>query len=331
MTYYEVLQVLPTASPEVIKTAYRTLARKYHPDLFRKDEKYAEEKMMQLNEAYRVLSSPDLRQQYDNLLQKEKEQSGQSKQNYQVYQSKVVYQPYQSSQVKQTSQSSQQPQTQNSPSVSKKQPSSAPKEQASSAPPKRKIPILGAALIILLVAALVVLAIDENAQKGNVDAAPTLSVASTPKRETPSTAKPATTLPTKPTSFTIKPTIPPAEIPQSGEFLLGAEYSDGSKLTVTASSDSSYLVKLKTSSGDDFLSFYVRAGERVTVGVPADYFYVYFASGSTWYGEELLFGEDTYYSKDDELLNFANYSYEYTLYPVTSGNFTETPIDPDEF
>ena len=34
MTYYEVLQVMPTASPEVIQMAYKALAKKYHPDVF---------------------------------------------------------------------------------------------------------------------------------------------------------------------------------------------------------------------------------------------------------------------------------------------------------
>ena len=69
MTHYEVLQVVPTASPEIIKVAYRTLALKYHPDTYPGSPWYAEQKMKELNEAYRVLSSPYLRQEYDQLLQ----------------------------------------------------------------------------------------------------------------------------------------------------------------------------------------------------------------------------------------------------------------------
>lgn len=70
MTYYEELEVLPTASTEVIKMAYKALARKYHPDIYSGDKKFAERKMAKINEAYSVLSSPIQRQEYDRLLRK---------------------------------------------------------------------------------------------------------------------------------------------------------------------------------------------------------------------------------------------------------------------
>ena len=75
MTHYEILQVMPTAAPEVIRMAYKALASKYHPDVFQGDKEYAETKMKQINEAYRVLSSPASRQEYDNMLQREREQA----------------------------------------------------------------------------------------------------------------------------------------------------------------------------------------------------------------------------------------------------------------
>ena len=119
--------------------------------------------------------------------------------------------------------------------------------------------------------------------------------------------------------------------PQSGAILSGAEDFNGSEITIKASTVNSCVVKLKTTSGIDRLSFYVRAGDTVTVGVPAECLYVYFASGDTWYGKNLLFGEDTYYSMDDELADFTQYTWEYTLTPITNGNFSETPIDASEF
>ena len=119
--------------------------------------------------------------------------------------------------------------------------------------------------------------------------------------------------------------------PRSGEILLGQEAFGESELTITASGGSSCVVKLKTSSGRTRLSFYVRAGDTVTVGVPAEYLYVYFASGKTWYGETHLFGSKTSYSMDDEIKDFTQYTWSYTLYPVTNGNFSETPIDPEDF
>ena len=64
--YYQVLGVTPKATGEDIKKAFRTLARKYHPDVA-KDKKTAEEKFKELNEANEVLSNPESRQKYDQL------------------------------------------------------------------------------------------------------------------------------------------------------------------------------------------------------------------------------------------------------------------------
>lgn len=268
MTHYEVLQVIPTASPEVIRMAYKALASKYHPDVFQGDKGYAETQMKQINEAYRVLSSPASRQEYDSMLQRAREQAYQSYQTYQA------------------------PQTQRQ------------------APAKKKSGCLSSLLAVILALAFPIgLMLLDDA--GTFDS----------KQEVVETQPP-------------KPTTPPpapVSAPRSGSILTGKEYVDGSELTITADSGSSCVVKLKTSAGVERLSFFVRAGDTVTIGVPAEYLYVYFASGETWYGRQLLFGDETHYSMDDEILDFTQYTWEYTLYPVSSGNFSETPIDADEF
>ena len=62
--YYEVLGVQKGASEEEIKKAYKKMARKYHPDL-NPDNKEAEEKFKEVNEAYEVLSDADKKARYD--------------------------------------------------------------------------------------------------------------------------------------------------------------------------------------------------------------------------------------------------------------------------
>ena len=61
--YYEVLGLSKSASDAEIKKAFRTLAKKYHPDINK--EPGAEEKFKEINEAYEVLSDPKKKQAYD--------------------------------------------------------------------------------------------------------------------------------------------------------------------------------------------------------------------------------------------------------------------------
>ncbi|MFT5892766.1 MAG: curved DNA-binding protein, partial [Dokdonia sp.] len=62
--YYKILGISKTATEKEIKTAYRKLARKYHPDL-NPDNKEAEIKFKEINEANEVLSNPENRKKYD--------------------------------------------------------------------------------------------------------------------------------------------------------------------------------------------------------------------------------------------------------------------------
>lgn len=68
--YYKILGVEKTASEDEIKSAYKKLALKYHPDRFaskpENEQKEAEEKFKEINEAYQILSDKEKRNQYDN-------------------------------------------------------------------------------------------------------------------------------------------------------------------------------------------------------------------------------------------------------------------------
>ena len=68
--YYSILQININASPEIIEKAYKTLAKKYHPDLQQSEEskKEAEEILKNINEAYDVLSDKYKKQKYDSTL-----------------------------------------------------------------------------------------------------------------------------------------------------------------------------------------------------------------------------------------------------------------------
>jgi curved DNA-binding protein len=62
--YYKILDITKAATAKEIKTAYRKLARKYHPDI-NSDDKKAEIKFKEINEANEVLSDAESRKKYD--------------------------------------------------------------------------------------------------------------------------------------------------------------------------------------------------------------------------------------------------------------------------
>src|ERR1700727_3537224 len=65
--YYAILGVPKTAAAKDIKSAYRKLARKWHPDANPDNAKAAEEKFKDIQEAYEVLGDPEKRSKYDVL------------------------------------------------------------------------------------------------------------------------------------------------------------------------------------------------------------------------------------------------------------------------
>ena len=64
--YYKILGVTQSMSIDDIKSAYRKLAKKYHPDMNPNDKKGAEAKFKEISEAYYVLGDPKRKQEYDD-------------------------------------------------------------------------------------------------------------------------------------------------------------------------------------------------------------------------------------------------------------------------
>lgn len=75
-TLYDILEVSKKASKEVIDKAYKTLAKKHHPDLQSAENRaYAEEMMKKINEAYDILSDEEKRSAYDRKLEEQEERA----------------------------------------------------------------------------------------------------------------------------------------------------------------------------------------------------------------------------------------------------------------
>jgi len=73
-TYYDILQIKSTATPEAITASYRKLARQYHPD--HNDSADATRVMQEINEAYDVLNDPQKREAYERFLKEGVPMSG---------------------------------------------------------------------------------------------------------------------------------------------------------------------------------------------------------------------------------------------------------------
>lgn len=64
--YYDILEINKNASPEILEKSYKTLIKKYHPDLQKDNLKIQyEEKIKKINEAYEILSNPEKRKNYN--------------------------------------------------------------------------------------------------------------------------------------------------------------------------------------------------------------------------------------------------------------------------
>ena len=123
----------------------------------------------------------------------------------------------------------------------------------------------------------------------------------------------------------------PMALPENGAIISGERLTWGCTLTIHSSTQKHCYVKMKDASKTEVLSFFVRAGHTAEIYVPSGHYYVYFSYGDDWFGPQYVFGPKTSYGMDDELTDYTQYCWEYTLIPSANGNFSETPISADEF
>ena len=118
-------------------------------------------------------------------------------------------------------------------------------------------------------------------------------------------------------------------LPENGKVFI-RPYSGGSKLTIKSGPSKATYVKLKKEDGTDVFSFFIRADEEASAAVPRGKFYIYFATGTEWYGTEHHFGSSTTYTKVDEICDFSTYEYTYEL-DKPYGNTSPTDVADSDF
>lgn len=277
-SHYDNLKVARDAPAEVIKSAYRALANKYHPDRNPGCEKSATA-MKAINVSYDVLIDPDKRRAHDAWID---QQSG--------------------------PQASSPPRQEYRPQPP---PSYTPPPTTTRAPEPTT---LSEALGCLFWIGMLLLAgnwIFTSCGKPKPPP-PTYSVPVATPKPTP---LPSLRSPLFDTFGRLRPTrfTPPAfnepelEFPPHGSAVHLTRMEAVAPFSVETRAGRNYLLKLTDpQTGRDAAKLYIVGGREVEFLVPLGTYDVKFATGEKWYGEKHLFGRSTQYAKFDELMNFTS-------------------------
>ncbi len=167
-----------------------------------------------------------------------------------------------------------------------------------------------------------------------------------PKLQEPttSTTPKELTIPQVPTAITI-PKVEETEgkalikrpIPKNGAILRIPMESRVAPLSITTEGTGYYYFVLEIPETEKvYMSFFGHAGETINLKVPLGAYKLYYASGTTWYGKNDMFGENSVLIRCDDILTFSEdqngYSgWDITLYPVAGGNMDSSYVSEDEF
>jgi hypothetical protein len=128
----------------------------------------------------------------------------------------------------------------------------------------------------------------------------------------------------------------PQALPPTGVIwgLVSQSYTTGPLAIQTRFGSGNYYIKLvDTSSGATRMVLFVREGDTTSeLVVPAGSYEMRYATGSTWYGEELLFGESTQFHKADSIFSIGNgRGYTVELYLQHDGNLQTKSLNKEDF
>lgn len=151
----------------------------------------------------------------------------------------------------------------------------------------------------------------------------------------PNTSHSNTSLNKIPTTDTPRPSALP--LPKNGQIFKTPMSECVAPFSIKTQGTEHYYIYLKAEIGkNNDISLFVKGGTSVEIDVPLGSYKLFYCSGSDWFGKQDKFGKDTaYYTSDNTLKFYQDGQYAYgntiTLYPVYNGNLNTKNINASEF
>ncbi len=127
------------------------------------------------------------------------------------------------------------------------------------------------------------------------------------------------------------------KLPSSGNISYLTEKEAIAPFRIVTRKPGNYFIRLEDlETKKTVQTIFVKGGETIQIDVPLGTYIFKYAVGNKWYGEELLFGDETKFYKADDTFDFKIIGdqisgYVIELYKQVSGNLEEESISPDEF
>ena len=134
------------------------------------------------------------------------------------------------------------------------------------------------------------------------------------------------------TTTTTEAPLVEEEMPENEHIFVNKFDSRPSKVEVNNPTDTAYYMKFEDKDGETVFAFFVRPQSTAPMYMGTGTYTLKFAAGTTWYGEENLFGPSTVYSMDKEDWVFeSGKGWTLTMEKQINGNVATESLDEDEF